>query len=127
MFVRRMKTFIESLSLGSGAVLVALLSVGAVWLWHALASGLDDVVTSKGRCGSRAPPEAPTRAISWPRRARSPDFTRKLPGCRWMQYANRPPPRSSVIVFPATISNEIATAGRNDAPCLGMLSGRPSL
>ena len=32
MFVGRMKTFIESLSLGSGAVLVAFLSIGVVWL-----------------------------------------------------------------------------------------------
>jgi hypothetical protein len=32
MFVSRMKTFIESLSLGYGAILVALLSAGAVWL-----------------------------------------------------------------------------------------------
>ena len=31
MFALAMKTFVESLSLGSGALLVAVLSVGAVW------------------------------------------------------------------------------------------------
>ena len=32
MFVPRMKTLVESLSLGSGAVLIAVLSVAVVWL-----------------------------------------------------------------------------------------------